>query len=229
MALATRITSTSNNVDIVDEATRRYLDEALAGIRQTMQEMMIMHNQRRNQGQNQQFTRMTNVEFPKFSGDDVKVEMSISLVYSGTMYDDPISEIRKVKYQTNAKDYQDAFDTLLSRVDISEEHAVSFYLGGLPAEIEMGVRMFRPKTLANAYSLTNLQEATLEAVRKKSKIIMTSYVGRFGSGMGHGSNSKPPLLGLPAPNTSWKSKPNNPLPTPIRNQLTQKEFQEKRV
>ncbi|GJZ71379.1 hypothetical protein Tco_0635230 [Tanacetum coccineum] len=86
MAPATRITSTSNNVDIVDEATRRYLDEALAGIRQTMQEMMIMHNQRRNQGQNQQFTRMTNVEFPKFLGDDVKgcifIECTLILIRS---------------------------------------------------------------------------------------------------------------------------------------------------
>ncbi|GKF79026.1 hypothetical protein Tco_0234594, partial [Tanacetum coccineum] len=102
----------------------------------------------------------------------------------GTLYDDPISEIRKVKYQTNAKEYQDAFDTLLSRVDISEEHVVSFYLGGLPAEIEMGVRMFGPKTLADAYRLTNYQEATLVAVKKKSKAAMTFSGGRFGSGMG---------------------------------------------
>ncbi|GJZ02039.1 hypothetical protein Tco_0520000 [Tanacetum coccineum] len=111
----------------------------------------------------------------------------------GTVHDDPISEIRKVKYQTNAKDYQDAFDTLLSRVDISEEHVISFYLGGLPAEIEMGVRMFRPKTLVDAYNLTNLQEATFEAVKKKSKTVMTSSVGRFGSDIGHGSSSKPPF------------------------------------
>ncbi|GJS03348.1 reverse transcriptase [Tanacetum coccineum] len=82
----------------------------------------------------------------------------------------------KLKYQTNAKDYQDAFDTLLSRVDISEENVVSFYLGGLPAEIEMGVNMFRPKTFVDAYSLTKLQEATLEAIRKKNKIVMTSSV-----------------------------------------------------
>ncbi|GKD80508.1 reverse transcriptase, partial [Tanacetum coccineum] len=104
----------------------------------------------RNQNQ-QQFTRMTKVEFPKFSGDDVKEWIFICEQFfsideipknqkSGilTVYDDPISEIRKVKYQTNAKEYQDAFDILLSRVDINEEYAVSFYLGGLPAEIEMG-------------------------------------------------------------------------------------------
>ncbi|GJW11765.1 hypothetical protein Tco_1577592 [Tanacetum coccineum] len=129
MAPATRLTATSNNDDGVNERLR-------------------------NQNQHQ-FTRMTKVDFPKFSRDDVKgwifrckqffsideipdSQKSGILQTFGTVYDDPVSEIKKVKYQTNAKDYQDAFDTLLSRVDISEEHAVSFYLGGLPAEIEMG-------------------------------------------------------------------------------------------
>nr|GEV74882.1 putative mitochondrial protein [Tanacetum cinerariifolium] len=57
--------------------------------------------------------------------------------------------------------------------DVSEEHAVNFYSGGLPAEIEIGVRMFRPTTLADAYRLTNYQEATLEAIRKKNKVMYT--------------------------------------------------------
>ncbi|GKB42961.1 retrotransposable element Tf2 [Tanacetum coccineum] len=110
-----------------------------------------MNGNGRTQNQNQ-FTRM---DFPKFLGDDVKGwifrceqffsideipknQKSGILQRFGTVHDDPISEIRKVKYQTNVKDYQDTFDTLLSRVYISEEH-VSFYLGGLPVEIEMGV------------------------------------------------------------------------------------------
>ncbi|GKA88394.1 gypsy/ty3 retroelement polyprotein [Tanacetum coccineum] len=222
---------------------------------------------------------MTKVEFPKFSGDDVKgwifrceqfffiddipENQKVKLIYVhlfdttllchrqfiklngenvswdvyksgilqrfGTLYDDPVSEIRKVKYQTNDKDYQDAFDTLLSRVDISEEHAVSFYHGGLPIDIERGLRMFRPKTLVDAYCLTNLQEASLKAVRKKNKAAMNYSVGMFGSGMSLGSNSKPPLLGLSAPNTGWKPKPNNLMNAPVRKQLTQKEYQEKRA
>ncbi|GKF32397.1 putative nucleotidyltransferase, ribonuclease H [Tanacetum coccineum] len=43
---------------------------------------------------------------------------------------------------------------------------------------------------------------------------MNYSVGRFGSGMSLGSNSKPPLLGLPAPNTGWKLNPNNPVNAP---------------
>ncbi|GJX28483.1 reverse transcriptase [Tanacetum coccineum] len=194
----------------------------------------------RNQNQ-QQFTRMTKVEFPKFSGDDVKgwifrCEQFFSI--------DEIPKNQKAKlifvhlFDTallwhrqfiRLNGENDAFDTLLSRVDINEEHIVSFYLGGLPAEIKMGVRMFGPKTLADAYRLTNYQEATLEAVKKKSKTTMNFSRGRFGSGMGQGSNSKPPLLSLPAPNTNWKSKPNTPVNAPARKQLTQKEYQEKRA
>ncbi|GKA69695.1 gypsy/ty3 retroelement polyprotein [Tanacetum coccineum] len=283
MVHATRtITSTSNNEDGGVNERLRSVEESLAQVTRALQKMTTMNLGMNGSGRNpnqQQFTRMTKVDFPKFLGDDVKgwifrceqffsidedlenqkvklifvhlfdtallwhrqftrlngenvswnVYKSCILQRFGTLYDDPISEIRKVKYQTNAKEYQDAFDTLLSRVDISEEHVVSFYLGGLPAEIEMGVRMFGPKTLADAYRLTNYQEATLEAVKKKSKAAMTFSGGRFGSGMGQGSNSKPPLLSLPAPNTSWKPKPNTPVNAPARKQLTQKEYQEKRA
>nr|GEU35335.1 hypothetical protein [Tanacetum cinerariifolium] len=38
----------------------------------------------------------------------------------------------------------------IRRVDVSEEHAVSFYLGGFPTEIEMRVRMSKPNTSASA-------------------------------------------------------------------------------
>ncbi|GJW75785.1 retrotransposable element Tf2 [Tanacetum coccineum] len=95
-----------------------------------------MNGNGRNPNQHQ-FIRMKKVDFPKFLGDDVKGQFIIlngenvswNLYKSGilqrfdTAYDDPISEIRKVKYQTNAREYQDAFDTFLSRVDISEEYA----------------------------------------------------------------------------------------------------------
>ncbi|GKB96151.1 putative mitochondrial protein [Tanacetum coccineum] len=235
MAPTTRITTTSNNDDGVNERLR-FVEEALANITQTMQEMVIMYQGMNGNGRNQnqhQFTRMTKVDFPKFSRDDVKGQFimlngeNVSWnVYTnrilqrfGTMYDDPDSEIRKIKYQSNAKEYQDTFDILLSRVDISEDHAVSFYLGRLPTEIEMGVRMFRPKTLVNAYQLTNLQEATLEVV-KKNKAVMSSQSGRFGGGSNnYGSNAKSSLLPLPASNSNWRNKPNTPTNAPCSGQL----------
>nr|GEY68712.1 reverse transcriptase [Tanacetum cinerariifolium] len=78
-----------------------------------------------------------------------------------------MSELKNLKYETTAREYEDEFDSLLSRVEINEDHVVSLFMRGLPTEIEIGVRMFKPKTLADAYCLTNLQEATLNAVKKK--------------------------------------------------------------
>ncbi|GKD94637.1 hypothetical protein Tco_1374474 [Tanacetum coccineum] len=90
-----------------------------------------------------------------------------------------MADLRNVKYDKTAKEYQDLFHTLLCRVDVSEDHALNLYLGGLPTELEMSVQMFKPKTLSDAYCLTNLQEATLEAIKKKNKPLGGHTGSRF--------------------------------------------------
>ncbi|GKF00107.1 hypothetical protein Tco_0023457, partial [Tanacetum coccineum] len=132
--------------------------------------------------------------------------------------------LKNVKYDKSAKEYQDTFDNLLCRVEVSEEHAISLYLRGLPTELEMSVITFKPKTLFDAYCLTTLQEATLEVVKKKSRPFVNQTNGRFGVINASGGNSKQPLLPVPTTNTSWKPKPH----TPPKKQLTQKEYKEKR-
>ncbi|GJZ95232.1 gypsy/ty3 retroelement polyprotein [Tanacetum coccineum] len=76
MAPATRtITSTSNNEDVAVNERLRSVEESLAQVTRALQDITTMNlgmtGNDRNQNQ-QQFTRMTKVEFPKFSGDDVK-------------------------------------------------------------------------------------------------------------------------------------------------------------
>ncbi|GJZ73511.1 hypothetical protein Tco_0637657, partial [Tanacetum coccineum] len=93
---------------------------------------------------------------------------AISFSRHAKIFPYPIAALKNAKYDKSAKDYQDTFEFFLSRMEVSEEHAISLYLGGLPTELEMAVRMFKPKTLSDAYCLTTLQEATLEAVKKKS-------------------------------------------------------------
>ncbi|GJU83847.1 putative mitochondrial protein [Tanacetum coccineum] len=112
-----------------------------------------------------------------------------------------MASFKNAKYDKTAKEYQDTFDNLLSRVEVSDEHVISLYLGGLPTELEMSVRMFRPKTFYDAYCLTTLQEATLEVV-KKSKPFGNQITRRFGVSNLSGRN-------------------------PIK-QLTQKEYEDKR-
>nr|GEV13973.1 gypsy/Ty3 retroelement polyprotein [Tanacetum cinerariifolium] len=224
MTPATRsITTTSNNDEEDMGARLRSVENSLAQVTRALQELN-QGMQGRPQNQNQ-FTRMTKVEFLKFLGDDVKgwifrceqffdiddssEHQKVKLIYVhlfdtallwhkqfirlngeavswnvykkgilrrfGTVFDDPVSEMRKIKYQSNAKNYQDAFDTLLSRVDVT----------------------------------------TLEAMRKKNKAAMNSQQGRVGgNGSGYESNVKTPLLSLPSPTVNWKTKPNTPATIP---------------
>ncbi|GJU20045.1 hypothetical protein Tco_1153387 [Tanacetum coccineum] len=118
-------------------------------------------------GHQSSYTHMAKLEFPKFSGEDVNAV----LARFGTVFDDPMYELKNLKYETTTRAYEDAFDDLLSRVEISKDHAISLFMGGLPVEIAMGVRMFKPRKLVDAYCLTNLQEATLNAVKKKNRVL----------------------------------------------------------
>ncbi|GKD11314.1 hypothetical protein Tco_1190999 [Tanacetum coccineum] len=154
-------------------------------------------NTKRNAGGGQQspYTRMAKLEFTKFSGEDVKgwifrceqffildqvteaekgyanweTYKQVVLARFGTVTDDPMFELKNLKYETTAREYEDAFDDLLIRIKIREDHAISLFMGGLPVEIAMGVRILKPRKLDDAYCLTNLQETTLNAVKKKNR------------------------------------------------------------
>ncbi|GJZ13822.1 hypothetical protein Tco_0549052 [Tanacetum coccineum] len=170
--------------DVVNEILKS-VEETLANITQTMQQMVIMNQGNRNPNQHQ-FTRMTKVEFPKFLGDDVKgwifrCEQFFSIdeipdnqkvrLISVHLFDTALLWHKQfIKLNGKNVTWNVYKDVIIQRfgtefddpmVEISEENVVSFYLGGLPQEIEMGVRMFKPKTLVEVYWLTNLQKASL--------------------------------------------------------------------
>nr|GEW72177.1 hypothetical protein [Tanacetum cinerariifolium] len=135
-----------------------------------------------------------------------------------SVFDDLMAALKNAKYFKSAKDYQDTFDNLLCRVEVSEKQAISLYLGGLPTELEMPVRMFKQKTLSDAYYLTTLQEAPLKSVKKKNMPFGSQTNGRFGVINANGNTNRQSLLPVPATNTNWRPKPN----TPPRKQLTQR-------
>ena len=62
---------------------------------------------------------------------------------------------------------------------MKESQAPSFFRSGLVDELQMPIRMFRPKALADAYSLAHLQEIAVAALQNKPKPTnknpMTSY------------------------------------------------------
>lgn len=129
------------------------------------------------------------------------------------------------------KQYQDDFDVLLSKVDLTEQQAIRFYIGGLQPEVEMVVRMFNPKTLTDTYLLAKLQEATLNAAKKKFRPLLPTPSHKFGSN--HVANDSSsyahkPFPAIQPPNLPPKSSPvlTNVVP---RRQMSQKEFDEKRA
>ncbi|GJY04844.1 putative mitochondrial protein [Tanacetum coccineum] len=128
----------------------------------------------------------------------------------GNSFDDPLGELKNCKYENSIEDYQNNFDKLLSRVDIREDQAISFYMAGLPTDIELAVRMFKPQTLSVAYSLSKLQIETNEATKKKNKapLFPTPKFNSYTSGGSQISSPKP--LALPAPNVNWRTKAATP-------------------
>ncbi|GKB67311.1 transposon ty3-G gag-pol polyprotein [Tanacetum coccineum] len=214
MAPSTRMV-TANNSNGDKGITREYLDAQYAKMRNLLATLGLKQNQAMNQGrQANQFGRLVKVEFPKFQKDDVsallwnrqylsvngenmswEVYKNAIIQIFGSIFKDQMSALKNAKYEKNAKEYQDLFDTLLCRVTISQEHAI------------------------NAYSLTRLQEAILDVLKKKNKPSGSFNSNMFSNRGNYGNVSKPTIL----------PKPNTPVNTPVRKQLTQKEYQEKRA
>ncbi|KAK4491757.1 hypothetical protein RD792_002532 [Penstemon davidsonii] len=87
--------------------------------------------------------------------------------FGTTLFEDPMSDLKKLKQTGAVQTYLDSFDELFNKVDIPEEYAVSLFLTGLKEEIEYPIRMFAPRTLQRAYGLARMQEQSNFATLKK--------------------------------------------------------------
>jgi hypothetical protein len=167
-------------------------------------------------------------QFVKFMGEDVEwnVYKGAILKRFGTVYDDPLSEIKKLKQTGNVQDYIDAFDKLMCRIELEDEQCMSFFMAGLSSEIELSVRMFRPRSLYEVYGLSKLEEARLNVLKQKQRTPILPTPKPFN----HLPNTGPRPMALPAPNVNWRNKTasNNQI-VPFRRQLSQKELEEKRA
>nr|GEX16288.1 reverse transcriptase [Tanacetum cinerariifolium] len=136
---------------------------------------------------NTPYRKLIRIEFPKFSGDDVKDwvyrckqffkvdgvpdEKKIQLA-SMHKFDAALVWYQqyKKKYPDNTpwkhfetgsvQTYQEAFEALLNRVDLPELVAISMLMGGLKPEVRTPMRMFQATTLSETYRLARMQEAT---------------------------------------------------------------------
>ncbi|GJR43650.1 retrovirus-related pol polyprotein from transposon 17.6 [Tanacetum coccineum] len=77
----------------------------------------------------------------------------------GAIYEDPIVEIKNLKQEKSIQQYQEAFESLLNKVELNEAYAVSLFIGGLKKEVSMPIRMFKLTTLSDVYAMAKMQEA----------------------------------------------------------------------
>ncbi|GJR90562.1 reverse transcriptase [Tanacetum coccineum] len=156
---------------------------------QTLKDGEGTSNGRGSQTHNTQYGRMSKIEFPKFHGEDVKGwvyrckqffkidgieeerkkygdrtpwEMYEGEVVKrfGAIYEDPIVDLKNLKQEGSVQQYQEAFESLLNRVELNEAYAVSLVIGGLKKEVSMPIRMFKITNLIDVYAMVKMQEAT---------------------------------------------------------------------
>lgn len=137
----------------------------------------------------------------------------------GELYDDPMADLKALLQTGTVQEYHDQFDALASRLNLSEEHLLSCYVGGLEQEIQMVVRMFNLKSVQQALCLAKLQEAGVKA--RKSKMQMKGPLLPT-------LNTKilTPPTNFPRANTAPKNSVNTQT---NRRTLTSAEYNEKRA
>ncbi|GJS25500.1 retrotransposon-related protein [Tanacetum coccineum] len=94
-------------------------------------------------------------QFEKTHGELVTWELYETETYKrfGPCYEDPMEEIKNLSQKGTVPEYQDKFEALISRVELNESQAISCFVGGLQQDIGLMVKMFRPKSLYDAYQL----------------------------------------------------------------------------
>nr|GEZ63275.1 reverse transcriptase [Tanacetum cinerariifolium] len=88
-----------------------------------------------------QYSRVTKIEFPKFGGEDVR----------GWLLE-----------------CERFFKLMVLQSVKSEEQSLSFFLAGLQIDVEVIVRMFKLRSLAELYGLAKLLEANLNAMKSNN-------------------------------------------------------------
>ncbi|KAF2296866.1 hypothetical protein GH714_010277 [Hevea brasiliensis] len=79
--------------------------------------------------------------------------------------EDPLEDLKNLKQEFTLQDYWNSLNQLYSKARIQEEKALNFFLSGLVDELQLVVKMFKPRTLSEAYSLARLQEVTVATIK----------------------------------------------------------------
>nr|GEY25311.1 hypothetical protein [Tanacetum cinerariifolium] len=176
---------------------------------------------------NSRFSRMSKLEFPKFSREDVKgwmfkvkqfftidnvrEEDKLKIVSIHLRDRALILHLQFVKIHGDEvawSVYEEAIVKIfrpLNEDPMDELKNLSMFIAGLPASIELNVIMFRPKSLVDAFSLANLQEATNAVIKRRNTPILQTTKANSGfyanRNAFYPNKSTTTTLTLPASNT----------------------------
>ena len=89
------------------------------------------------------------------------------------MFEDPLMELKNLKHTTSIQVYQDTFESLLNKVELTEKQAISLYIGGLKEEIGILMRMLNATTLPDVFAWSKMEEARLMVMKKNTPILPT--------------------------------------------------------
>ncbi|GKB94778.1 hypothetical protein Tco_0980915 [Tanacetum coccineum] len=209
--------------------------EQLAGVNTSIQDLLLkvqyladdVGRLKGGEGSSR-FSKMSKLEFPKFYEEYVKGWMfrikDLGLL-TKIQY---MAELKNLMYETSMKENQSQFEKLLNQLDITESQSISIFIVGLPASIELNVRMFRPKSLVDAFSLADLQEVTLAVIKQRNTPLLTTPKTTSGwnanKSVRYPPKSTTTTLALPAPNNQIVNKFSaNHVSAPKR-LLSQKQF-----
>ncbi|XP_021972161.1 uncharacterized protein LOC110867455 [Helianthus annuus] len=92
--------------------------------------------------------------------------------FADSFVENAFEDLISLKQTGGLEDYCDVFDSLLNKVsDVNEAQAVCMFVHGLVSEIAGPVRMFKPKTLNEAYSLARIQNDTINRPKNRSNSV----------------------------------------------------------
>lgn len=73
-------------------------------------------------------------------------------------FDDPMSELVKLKQTRGVSELHKSFDRAMTRLNLEPSYAISIFLEGLKPELGDVIRILKPYYLPQAYHLARLQE-----------------------------------------------------------------------
>ena len=76
----------------------------------------------------------------------------------GAICDDPMVELLRIRQKTSVDAYHEEFNSIITRLKLSDDHILRCFLGGLKKEIQMLVSMFRPQSLQHVFTLARTYE-----------------------------------------------------------------------